>query len=166
MECRACSELMTALLDGELSASEAEALRSHIASCEECGAEFESLSYSWRMVESQASADWPAPPAWALIESRISGTSKGFFDWRWLTVPRWATAVAALLLLAVSLPFFYSSTGDNASIRRMLASYVAERDQQESLHEAIIETEPHGWVSYNPFADRDRLERGNPFSSE
>ncbi len=157
---------MTSLLDGELSESAAEALRSHLDSCPACAAEYESLSYSWRTVDSLAADEDVAPPRWALVESRISGSSRRFFDFRWLMAPGWGMAVAAIILLTVSLPFYYSSTGDQASLRRMFASYVAERDQLETIHQAIIRTEPHGWVSYNPFAARDRSERGNPFSAE
>lgn len=165
MECRTCSESLTALLDKELGPIERAALEKHLEACSECREEYESLAYSMRLLEASGVAAQLAAPRWANIESRISGRSGGFFDFRWLFEPSW-TAAAALLLLALSLPFYFASTSEDADLERMLVAFVAERDRQEALHSGIIATEPVGWVSHNPFMERDEVLQRNPFSAE
>ena len=69
-----------------------------------------------------------------------------------------------LALLVFSLPFYWSATEPQAMLAQQLAVYVSERDQAEEIHRGIIEVEPVGWVTHNPF--RVGRSSENPFSAE
>ncbi len=166
MECQVCSERLTAFLDDELIRSEIEEIEVHLGTCNRCREEYESLLQSWELVDSQASFLELAPPRWAGIESRISGYSPAFWDFRWLFAPGWAMAVATLLLLLVTVPMYYAASGEQADLNRMFMAFIAERDRQEMIHEGIFEAEPVGWVSYNPFVTRSDSGGRNPFTGE
>ena len=43
MDCPACSEGLTAFLDGELAPSDRELVQQHLEACPQCSQEFESL---------------------------------------------------------------------------------------------------------------------------
>ncbi len=166
MECQVCSERLSAFLDDELTRSEFEEIEVHLGSCGRCRGEYESLLHSWELVASQVPPLEVEPPRWAEIESRISGSSRGFWDFRWLFAPGWAMAVATLLLLLVSVPMYYAASGEQADLNRMFMAFIAERDRQEMIHEGIFEAEPVGWVSYNPFVTRSDSGGRNPFTGE
>ncbi len=166
MECQVCSERLTAYLDNELTASELEEIEIHLESCSHCREESEGLQRSAELVESQMSLLELAPPRWSGIESRISGSSRSFWDFRWLVAPGWAMAVATLLLLLIAVPMYYGASGEQADLNRMFLAFIAERDRQEMIHEGIFQAEPVGWVSYNPFVTRSNSGGRNPFTAE
>ncbi len=162
MECRVCSDSLSALLDGEVTVEEQRSLEAHLAQCPSCREEFDSLAYCLRLTDAlDAEAGLYLPP-FSGIEDRIGSVSGSFWNLQWLVSPAWA-ALAAGLLLAVSLPLYWKSTDEEAVLQSQFTSFIQERDRQEVLHHGIIEIEPVGWVTYNPFKLEDAPARGNPF---
>lgn len=165
MECRVCSDSLTAFIDDELNPAERAAVQSHLSRCSHCRDEHESLRYCVALTDALELSEINAP-SFAAVASRLSPETGKFWDFGWLFSPAWAT-MAAALLLAVSIPFFWDANDPEAHLERQFAQFVEERDRMEALHHGIIAAEPVGWVTYNPFSvDRGNRETGpaNPFS--
>jgi anti-sigma factor RsiW len=163
MGCRTYFENLTAFIDGELPAPESQRISAHLEVCDTCRAEHGSLLFAMQAVDSQVH-EGLEPPAWELIRNEIATPQPRWSDFGWLFQPRWAGAVAVLALFVFSLPFYWSATEPQAMLAQQLAVYVSERDQAEEIHRGIIEIEPVGWVTHNPF--RVGRSSENPFSAE
>ncbi len=140
---------------------ERDRLALHLEHCDACRQEYESLLYAVELTDSLGHGPLHAPP-FSRIEGRISVPSS-FWSFRWLFSPAWA-AMAAGLLLLVSIPLVWNANDEEARLERQFAQFVEARDRQEALHHAIIQTEPVGWVTYNPFRFERTSLRRNPFS--
>ncbi len=166
MGCQTYSENLSALIDGELSATEGQRLQAHLALCEPCRGERDSLRYAAQTVDDLLELRLEAPQ-WRLIREELATSEARWGDlgWHWLFQPRWAAAGAVLLLLLFSVPFYWSATRPEAMLTERLVVYINERDHVEDIHRGIIDSEPVGWVTHNPFRAVDRVSE-NPFSTE
>ena len=72
MDCEKVQENLSAYLDGELSPQEADAVRAHLESCEDCAAEAESLRSTVRLVRSLERAQAPA-----VLKRRVMAAAGG-----------------------------------------------------------------------------------------
>lgn len=105
MECREVRELYSPWLDGELSSSEAQAMREHLDECAACRAElalWEKLSLSLKDIKEEV----PAPQGFsagvmARIQELETPVVKRRRWWPDLTWKQWVAGVAAAALLAL-----------------------------------------------------------------
>ena len=165
MECRTCFEQLTALLDGELTGSESKVVKAHVEDCTDCRLELESLQYSFQLVDAILDEDLD-PPRWKLIESKIDQREGNWLDFRWLFGLTWRPVAVAFLLAAVLIPVFWNQSSEDAEVERMFTTYLEERNEREMLHEGIYNTEPVGWVYYNPYAVAEQQVGNNPYATE
>lgn len=161
MECRTCSESLSALLDGEVSHAEAEPLESHLHECTRCFQEYESLLYSYDLVDRLTTTlTDPRPALWESIHSEIAPRQTGRHDsWlpfkiHWLPL---AGALGIISLGAISASLFFVET-PNSELKHSFQRYLQEREsrQEEAMQSA----------SRNPFRTHEHDLEGNPFRSE
>lgn len=92
---------LSAYLDGELAAEDAAEVRAHLAGCESCRAEVESLRATKTLVGRLAQPSLPADFA-AGVWSRIERPSPR--RWFWWPRPAMAMAAVALAVILVAVP--------------------------------------------------------------
>jgi len=92
---------LSAYLDGELTAEDAAEVRAHLAGCESCRAEVESLRATKTLVGRLAQPSLPAGFA-AGVWSRIERPSPR--RWFWWPRPAMALAAVALAVILVAVP--------------------------------------------------------------
>lgn len=179
MECRACSETLTALIDGELSSEERERTDEHLDGCWACRREYESLLYSYSLVDSLPLLE-PEPQLWQRIRreievdvapARTHERRMSFFNLRDLLPRRWvpATAVLGVLAIGLSVALLVNPDPQRAEVERALRAYVQDRENGDLEHRNVfrrVRALGSAEARTNPFARPvGSLER-NPFSLE
>jgi len=155
-------------MDGELTPKEEVAIRTHLSGCPSCHEEFESLRYSYTLVEKVHELEFE-PNSWPQIQSRIASSPRPSFFSRLKLPGLWIPigAFGALLLLATSLMMYFPE--DNTSrTRQAFKSYMQER-QRDMVSRGLVLPSDRGnsvFVHYNPFAEPTATPKGNPFRSE
>lgn len=71
VDCNTVGERLSACLDGELPASEAEAVRQHLAACAACARQYRELEEVWQAVR-EITPVGPRQPLWPALEARVS----------------------------------------------------------------------------------------------
>jgi anti-sigma factor RsiW len=165
-------------MDGELSRDEASSVRSHLERCEICRSEYDSLNYSYELVERAVAVDVPLEESWRRIESEIAPSpsvrrsperrSWGFGSF---FLPRWVpvTALAGVAVLAVSLFVVAPYQHRNAEVERAFRAYIQVREGrfEQPDRNPDPNTGPQLQPAvYNPFADNDQRSNRNPFKLE
>ena len=181
MDCRLCSDDLTAYLDGELSSSAAEQIRQHLGKCPRCLDDFQALRGAAAFVESHAREVEPVQEIWNNLRARIAempapdGPS-GFFQF--LVVNRWAAAAATLtstVVLALGLWGYMERQASQRAFESYMNDYLLMRTVTERLHAVQIRQAKHmlseGGVtrssfSENPFFEGRPVSLANPFVSE
>lgn len=102
MNCRSANALLSAFADGELSASQMQALRQHLAHCEACDAELKSIRAMKSMFANMASPALPEDFAERLhaavfVESKVQRNSQ--LSWAGFFAIAAATCVAVFVAL-------------------------------------------------------------------
>jgi anti-sigma factor RsiW len=191
MDCQKCTEDLTAYLDGEIAASRAGQIESHIQGCSTCEAEYKSLKETSDFVTSHLGGIALRQEVWAGIRSRIATADPPSPAWQWRFSPlkgSWrvaaVTSTAALILALGILGYnIYETRQEEAQLRRYMISYVAARDAQELAYGAAADdadsilTDPNRSAASqtvldrykyeeNPFAVSDTESYSNPFRSE
>ena len=169
MECRTCSESLTALMDAELSRDQAKEVESHLTECAECHEEYQSLLDSHQLVERIRPLKLN-PDLWTRIHAEITDFRtqesswilglRSFFGVRWMPVAAGILGVAFL-----SLFFVYQR---NMETERALQAYLQEREQLELVKVSVSRdtSNPVLQPAYpNPFMV-SFTPRGNPFKVE
>ena len=167
MECRTCSESITAFVDGELDAKERAEIEGHLSQCESCRGEHKSLRYAQDLIDRIPVLDL-SPKLWPKIDSGLTALkapqsihpakSQSLLKYRWLPV-------AATLLLGVLTSFFLLYHANPSSLRLELDAYVKERDQLKTERRIPL-SEPSQPAHHNPFAVHDHILVRNPFVAE
>jgi anti-sigma factor RsiW len=109
-ECERIEESMGRWLDGELSAAEGEAVRTHVTGCASCSAarqRFEKVERALGSVLAVEAAKIEFAPFWRELERRIEAKvpwHKRFLDWSrdWAGAPRAAWAIPALIVVVLA----------------------------------------------------------------
>ena len=165
MECQACHNQLSALIDGELPAGQLGLIESHLGSCPSCREEYESLRLTADLIDRLPPAD-VALPAWASIrETLLPAPAPGaVFGWDFFSAEGWAPATATVLALGLSLSLLVPSSVHRLELSQALETYVQQRLSEESLLETAW-----GLVDQrdlpNPFSRTS--EKGiNPFLTE
>ena len=167
MDCRTCSESLTAFVDDELSVRDKESLETHLTQCRPCREEHESLLDSYQLVD-QLSYLETDPALWTRIHSEIThlptdkpswfSPFQSFFSVRWIPITAGALGIALLS--------FFFLNDSKVEMQQEFQVYLEEREQmvlqrpplspQEGIR-AITTDFPNPFtVSYdsqrNPFA--------------
>ena len=170
MECRTCSESLTAFMDGELSRPQAKEVESHLTECTQCNQEYQSLFDSYQLVE-RASLLELTQDLWPRIHSQItisdSKRPSWIFSLRSFLGVRWIPITAGTLGVAfLSLFFVYQR---NIETEQALHAYLQERERFELIQVRVSQdtSSPELQPVYpNPFMVFHRNPRGNPFKLE
>ena len=136
MECQACSSQLTALMDFELPPEQAREIESHLASCPDCQAEYESLRFAGNLIEQLPAADLSLPP-WSSIQARVLPAAAGIetFRWDFFSPGIWAPVGAAALALVFSFGLLIPPSTERLKLSRALGEYVDQRQAEETLLE-------------------------------
>ncbi len=169
MECRTCSESLTALMDAELSRDQAKEVEIHLTECAQCHEEYQSLLDSQKWVERIKPLQLN-PDLWTRIHSEITDVSTQESNWllglRSFLGVRWMPIAAGTLgITFLSLFFVYER---NMDMERALQTYLQEREQQEIAEVSVSRNtvSPALQAAYpNPFMVTF-TSQGNPFKVE
>jgi anti-sigma factor RsiW len=160
MDCTQCAEELTAFLDGELSAADAERIKSHLRTCIPCSEEARSLQEVGDFVESNSRVLDPRPESWNMVRARIYRETPES-DSRGWAIHRWRFAMAALALLAALVIGYQQYTGvQQRNLDRYISQYVRERESRRT------QAQNDGPDTYNPFMEVKVTVSENPFRSE
>ena len=165
--CESIRGRIGAWLDGELSASDAEAARIHVDACAVCGEErrqLERLDTSLHEAFKAAGSKLAFDPFWRGVEQRITQETNGykeFADWirATVTAPRLAWAVSAVIVIvlaALSVDLFFpnmktSTQRDNFAAVESIDTYgrnVALLREDETKTTVI-------WLYQNPETENE-----------
>jgi anti-sigma factor RsiW len=174
MDCKECTDQLTAFLDAELSAQETEQIRSHLSACKSCADEWLSLRDSKEFIESHVHDLEPSPEAWNMVRARISVKPTAHPPSHFFAPNRWHVAVATLALVAATgLGYFqYQQIQKRAALDKYISQYIQERQAQRPVRPVLADTQSGADSDEaNPFADNPFLEikataSDNPFRSE
>ncbi len=181
MDCQQCNEDMTAYMDGELEGSVAEEMRIHLAKCPPCHEEYRDLVDSTALVVAHARELDPVPEIWNNLRQRIAEMpppSGSFGLFRFLTVNRWATAVATLaatILLAFGMWTYMQYQQSRSDLEASLDGYVRIRTVAERFHSRQMAKARNVTLNLdyfgptdlkNPVAETQPVSFTNPFKSE
>ncbi len=181
MDCRKCSEDMTAYMDGELDGSTAREMRSHLDRCPPCRDEYRGLQDAAAFVTTHSGPIDPAPELWVNLRTRIAempppAGKGGLF--RFLVINRWAAAaatLAAVTVLAFGLWSYLQYQNSQDELEASFQMYFHTRVVAERLHgRQLANTEKAPFaealagsgVRGNPFADIRPVSDVNPFNTE
>lgn len=174
MDCNECTDMLTAFLDEEVSAREAEQIRSHLGACKSCSDEWLSLKDSKEFIESHVHELEPRPEAWNLVRARISVNPEAPSAFHFFALKRWriAMATAALALVASGLGYLQYQQNQKKTLEKYVSQYIQEREARWQAN-AVLANTPlgTGFAEANPYADNPFLEikatvSDNPFRSE
>lgn len=172
MDCKRCSEELTALLDGELNAEDSDEVQLHAASCRWCAAELKGLRELGDFLDTHRRDLEPRAGSWNLIRSRIEQPELprfGLHGWR----RSWRLA-SATLALATMVAFGYLQYRQTQSrdLDRYVSQYLHDREIQLQARPVSITPAAGAPAQFedpyasNPFADVKAVLTDNPFSSE
>ena len=170
MECRAYTESLTALMDGELTLEERDQIKSHLDACKTCNDEYQSLFYSYNLVNAVKQLDFSSE-SWQAIEERIQVPARASW-WPTLFPSFWipAASIGALVLVVGSLFWFLPQQSRSDEMQQALQSYMQQREQDLRLKGVLVQDGSGGarmhFIQYNPFRDPNRRQGGNPFKAE
>ena len=165
MECQACCNQLTALMDFELLPEQAREIESHLGSCPDCQVEYGSLRRAAALIDQLPPANLLLPP-WSSIQAKVFPAAQEIetFRWDWFSPEKWAPAGAAALALLFSLGLLIPASMERLKLSRDLEEYVHQRRAEEALLETAW-----GLVDQrdlpNPFS-LDVAQRINPFLME
>jgi anti-sigma factor RsiW len=161
MECRKCSENLTAFLDGELSSAESGQIQSHLRLCPSCSKELQSLREAEEFCASHHREIMPNPGSWNLVRARLSETSaipvsraSIFSRFRW-----------AMAILAVVAIFAFAYTEYQQIQERNFERYVSQYMQQRKS-QIVRQSTSQNPYGNNPFLEVEETVIENPFRSE
>jgi anti-sigma factor RsiW len=174
MDCKECTDQLTAFLDAEVSAREAEQIRSHLNACKSCADEWVSLRDSKEFIEFHVHDLEPRPEAWNLVRARIS-ESPVPSAFHFFALKRWRIALAttALALVSSGLGYLQYQQIQRKALDKYISAYIQERETRWQVKPAAVSNAQAGidFGEASPFADNPFIEikavaSDNPFRSE
>lgn len=166
MECRSCTEALTALLDDELAPEERTSLEEHLARCPRCSEEFGALRRTTELAGALGQLD-PSLQLWSRIRVEIDQPSL-VGSWvaqlgRLLFRP-WVPVSALAGLLVVILALNFRDT--THPLETEFATFIQERERVFNEQRGILFS-PDAVYRYrqsrNPFVQPASYLDGNPF---
>jgi hypothetical protein len=174
MDCRQCSNNLSAYLDGELLSSFEQEVVSHLQSCAACAQDLREMEAAAEFVDAHADDLELDPKLWNNLRTRVAPMpvpqQTGLFSRLWAR-NRWLTAtaaVAATAVLAFAL-FAYVDYLERQEIEKYMSDYILEREEEqvaERRTDAIRtnEAEETEFIEMaNPFAAAKPVSFQNPF---
>ncbi len=170
MDCKQCSEDLTAFLDGELNKADSEQVRLHLGACVSCSEELHSLRETTEFVESHNRKLEPDAASWNLVRARIATPdtvpSPGF----WILNRRRLALATLAIVAAFAAGYMQYEQAQKKNLDKYISEYVQQRDAQ-------LKAQPvNDWgdinsPTENPYADNPFIETkadtaDNPFRSE
>ena len=170
MDCKRCTEDLTAYLDGELSPADSEQMHSHLATCATCADELRSFQEAAGFLDAHKRELGLRLGSWSAIRARISAEKSP--SWFGFPIPtRWRTAFATLAFVAI-LAFGYAwyQQVQERSLDAYISQYIKAREASRSFHRAVAGANA-GFRSQNLALDNPFMEAKvgldlNPFQSE
>jgi len=167
MNCRSCSDALTALLDNELALDEQETVQSHLSGCPECKKEYDSLRWAFGLTERVEPLQFN-PSLWNRIHNEITAERSGPVAYiKTLFLPRWRPIVAAVgaVLIALFLFISFPNNSVDPALEEEFTQFLKEREMISRENRRIL-FEPRANRDIrggNPFVRRVSYERANPF---
>ncbi len=177
MNCQACQENLSALLDRELSEAERSELEKHMAGCAICCEQFRQLARTSDLVSRGLFVLEPSPALWAGVRARIvegprqaPGLFEGIASVFSGATLRPALAAAALTIIVVIasaaiVSLYHDRIGGDQDLQRLFYSFIEARDQLEEEHGSSDRISELADEKQNPFVTEDRHDGSNPFKS-
>ncbi len=173
MDCRQCSDDLSAYIDGELSEGAAAQMQEHLAKCPPCRDQHDDLVNSVTFVTEHTGVLEPVPEIWNNLRARIAEmpppSESGGLS-RFLAMNRWPAMIATLaatLLLALGLWGYLRYEQSQRDLESYMNEYIQMRTAQEELHlRRISQSQDEsgvGMIMENPFADIRPAVFTNPF---
>lgn len=181
MDCRQCSDELTAYIDGELAESAAQQIRDHLRECGPCREQHKEIVNSEAFVVEHAVQLEPVPEIWNNLRARIAElpppTESGGFS-RFLALNRWPAmfaTIAATLVLAFGLWGYYQHQQSARGLEAYMNEYIQTRTAQENQrNQQMVQTQDTAGqdeasselILGNPFAEIRPAVFVNPFRGE
>jgi hypothetical protein len=170
MDCKRCSEDLTAYLDGELSPIDSAQVRSHLDACASCSDELRSLQQAGAFLASRMHELDLRPGSWNRVRAQIA-IQKFTSFWNIFSPIRWRPAVAALTCLALlAFGYMWYRQTQQRSLDAYIAQYERARDAGRSFRRVIANVDsgfaPDNRAIDNPFIEAKVSLDLNPFRSE
>jgi len=168
MDCKRCTENLTAYLDGELSPVDSEQVRSHLEICASCAVELRSFQAASNFVASHASELELRSQSWDTVYNRISATGSRS-PFAFLILKRWSSALATLaVVMAVAFGYLWYQQDQRRSLDEYISHYVKMREADRTFG---LMTSNSGLPfqygnSNNPFSEVKPAFDTNPFRLE
>jgi hypothetical protein len=180
MDCRSCSEELTAYLDGELERARFREVEGHLEGCLPCLEQLESLKQSGKLVVGNLPELEPRPELWRNLAERIgasraespAGLLRVFSGRPWFTA---FAGIAAAVVLGIGLWGLWNYRQSEQLLQQYMSSYIQERDLLESTVHAVAPTvspefrtadAQHLEYTDNPFVEISDEQFENPFHPE
>jgi hypothetical protein len=170
MDCKRCSEDLTAYLDGELSSIDSARVDSHLDACVSCSEELRSLQRAAAFLASRTQELELRPGSWNRVRAQISIEKSASF-WNIFSPIRWRPAVAALTCLALlAFGYIWYRQAQQRSLDAYIAQYEKARDAGRSFRRVLANVDsgfaPDNRAIENPFIEAKVSLDINPFLSE
>ena len=170
MDCKRCTEDLTAYLDGELSPADSAQVRSHLITCSACTDELRGLQQAADFIESHARELDLRFGSWSRLQAQIPAPKSPTF----LGLPfpvRWRTAVAAMACIAaIAFSYYWHQQVQRSSLDAYIAQYEKAREAGRSFRRAIAGVDTaftsEKFAVDNPFMEAKATLDLNPFRSE
>jgi anti-sigma factor RsiW len=183
MDCRQCTDDLSAYLDREVSPARVKLIESHLSACRDCAEEYRALQASARLIESHARELQPRQESWNLLRARLntmetpdSGTGflQLFLRFRLMA----AAAAIAIATFGMGLWGYLRYQQSERELQQYMNAYIETREQEEHRYRrqmanlipkgasATITPVIHAERSSNPFASYEPTSFENPFQSE
>jgi hypothetical protein len=167
MNCKQCTENLTAFFDGELSPSNSGQVQSHIDICASCADELRSLKEAADFIDSRRRELEPRPESWNLIRARLSAGDtplhSGFFAFN-----HWRFALATLaVLFTVTIGYVQYRQIEKKKLDNYISRYIQDREMRrpaQSVQWAEAATSIENPYEGNPFVEFKASPMDNPFS--
>ena len=158
MDCRECTDNLTAYLDGELKAADSAQIRSHLESCVSCGDELRSHEEAADFVQSHARDLEVRPESWNAIYDRIHAERPA--SQFGLLLPKWSRLLATTAMVAAfAVGYLWYQHDQKKSLDDYISQYVKSR-------EAEFQLQTMNSFIPNPFTEAKPASDTNPFRLE
>ena len=175
MDCSRCAEELTALIDGELPASEAALMQSHIGACPKCAGEYLSMREVAYLIHNHHRKVDLGAGTWKQVQARINQLpappKAGLLDIT--SLRRWSPAIATILavfVLGLGIWGYYSHQESERGVRLYMSEYLRAREAQELKHRLSQRRDGAAGFEHfdmrgdeNPFVVVSNTTQDNPF---
>ena len=158
MNCRQCTDSLTAYLDGELSPTDSAQVRSHLEICASCAAELSGFQEAAAFVESHKRDLDISPESWNAVYGRIA-RERPASPFRFFLPKRIEVLATAAIAVALALGYLWYQHDQRRSLEDYISHYVKSREAGFSLQTM------NAFIS-NPFTEAKPASDTNPFRLE